>query len=51
MLEYRASSDNDSGVICGVIVLPHVTYSTSKFVVFSPCLATDAATYDLCDAR
>ena len=32
MLGYRASSDNDSGVICGVIVLPHVTYSTSKFV-------------------
>ena len=23
MLEYRARSDNDFGVICGVIALPH----------------------------
>ena len=34
MLEYRATSDNDSGVICGVIALPHaVVYIPDTYVL------------------
>ena len=50
MLEYRAPSDNDSGVICGVIALPHAVVYIIYFLRTYVSTYIFAATYDLCDS-